>query len=153
MKSGKTETFISLRRADAGATMIEFALIAVVFFGLIGAIFDLGLGWYRYSNLTNTVALAARSTSQGLFRSRGQACAAVGGQAAATATTIYRQRYGIGNPTFNGEVLLPVGSPAAIRVSGTIPLECIFCNMFPANIILRAQADAMIEHGGFTCSK
>ena len=137
---------------EAGVATIEFALIGFVLFGLVGFIFDLGLGWFSYSNLTNTVAVAARAASQDLFRSRGQSCTAVGTQAAATANIIYRQNYGSGNPTFGGAVVVPVGSPRVVRVSGSVPLDCIFCSMMPNGVTLRAQADALIEHEGFTCT-
>ena len=137
-------------RSETGVATIEFAIIGFVVFGLIGVIFDLGLGWFRYSNLTNTVAMAARTTSQDLFKSRGKSCAAVSAQAVDTANTIYRQRYSFGNPAFTAE--FPAVVPRVIRVSGTVPLDCLFCNLLPANFTLSAQADSMIEHGGCSCT-
>lgn len=140
------------RSSERGAVAIEFALVGLLLFSFVGVIFDLGLGWFRWSNLTCTTAEAARTAAQSMFRSRGESCSAIETRVAASATTLYNQRYHFGAPTFTS-VVLPTGGPRVVRVSGAVPLDCIFCNLLPSTITMRAQAESMIEHGGFSCTR
>ncbi len=148
----KTEGAESKLAGQSGVTTVEFALVAFLLFGIVGALIDLGFGWWRYSNLTSAASLAARTTAQTLFQSHGESCSAVGDRAATNALNMFNQRYRYGRPTFTGTVQSPNVAGQAIRVTGTMPIDCIFCMLLPNTVTLRAQADALIEHRGFSCS-
>ena len=137
---------------ESGVTTIEFALVAFLLFGIVGALIDMGFGWWKYSNLTSAASTAARMTAQTLFQSHGESCAAVGTRAATNAMNTFNSRFRYGRPTFTGAIQTPNVPGQAVRVSGTMPLDCIFCMLLPNTVVMRTQADALIEHGGFRCS-
>jgi hypothetical protein len=146
-----TGTAFLCRQSERGVVAIETAIIAVIFFGIIGLIIDLGLGWFRASNLNSVASDSARLAAQSLFSSRGESCATVESRIATDAVALYNRKYAVSAATFTASIVLT--GDRRVQINGSIPLDCIFCNALPNGITLRTQADAMIEHGGFTCTR
>lgn len=68
----KPDTFLSrFRKSKAGATAIEFAIVALPFFSLLFAIFDVSLVYFSTSVLENSVATASREIRTGQAQAAG----------------------------------------------------------------------------------
>lgn len=57
-----------LRRDESGATAVEFALVGLPFFALLGAIFEIGMCVFTQQNLDNAVDRASRMVFTGAFQ-------------------------------------------------------------------------------------
>ena len=79
-------------RNHRGSTLVEFSLVALLFVGLSGAIFDYGLYFHRAALLSHATAEASR---QAVVDFSAPDCAAFHAQACGRAHASF-QRYGVG---------------------------------------------------------
>ena len=143
---------------ERGATMLEFALVSIVVFMLLGAIFDIGLSLHHRSYLQHVASDAARRIS---------ACAAVTADCSTyrecarrdldtngTATTTLSSAFASGRSVqwdFNFQL---GDNSRTLVVSGVMPLDCFFiCRFFDAGSQLSASAQTTVDGAlNGTCS-
>lgn len=149
-----------LREAEAGATMVEFTLSIFVLFGLFALIFDGGLGVWKYTVLTDSLARVTSDRAIHVEANAGLAtqlgvggCGSCGGVEACVsnlAEALIAQRYPADGVNFR--VSFPEEGPAGsilqrrfIKVDAEWPLSCVFCSVFNQSITLRASETKLLE--------
>jgi len=136
-----------LLKCSAGATMVEFSLSVLILVGLVGAVFDLGIGLRNYSLLTTVTTDIARQVSVK------SPCGNIRQGTIDRALQQMSQRYGIsGGPSFVTETPPPGTIGVDFNLVGRWPLNCIFCLLSPRELSLQATGAVSIENQGLGCS-
>lgn len=158
-----------------GATIVEFSVVALVFFTLISVIFDVGVTLWRYSLLTHTTVAVAREVSVNLFTDNGLS---VDGQNAVSTkggvpctrkdiiqnsqfpnrASLYNEciaeyaqeysqkRFGMGGLfSFSPSSLNLSSTPYKITIKGVVETQCLVCLAFPGKFRLAASAVSFSE--------
>ncbi len=135
---------------EAGATILEFALAAIVIFGLIGAVFDIGLALHHRSYLQHTVSKASREIGIRLTMAR-SCTGVVEDYLRNNATPELASAFSSGSKAKWRYALEP-GSPfPLLQIEGSVPIDCFFlCNLFPEGSQVSATASASVESGSLT---
>ena len=154
---------------EDGATMVEFALVALLVLALIGVIFDLGVGIFRYSLMTHITTEAVRDHAIILGRDSGRPCATIEGEIenrlndpAARVAYSARALGGLDLAQFRFDATLTAPPPpnllppAIVQIDAQHELQCFFC-LFIGRIngqplVLRTNSQTIIEGRGFTCA-
>ena len=124
---------------ERGASIVEFAIVGIITFGLIGIIFDLGLGIRNYTLLTYATSRAARHAALSH-----QDCEKVKERAESGAAA-FANNTGIPG-VFEAHVQSIDGSTKQqIVLSGTATFSCIFCSFLPRSIVLSASSNYVLE--------
>lgn len=163
------------RHSELGATMLEFALVVGIVFGLISGLFDLGLGLYRYSLLTHATSNVNRQMAVELNRqpiTTPAPCRCSNGMNDCSAAANQRiQQYAntelslnLNGLTATAQILTVSGAapitPAVVtpgfctdrgnqlvlRIISTYEYRCILCIMMQRSIPLTTSSQATIEN-------
>ena len=138
---------------EKGATMLEFAMVGSLVIGLLGVVFDLGIGLHHYSILTKVTTTAARDMA-GVI-SEGE-CSAIEENiinraerelAQQNISTEMATRVTF-DPDFTG---LGADEPPILRLRGNWELTCFFCMLTPRGLSISNTSEALIEDTQFTC--
>lgn len=154
--------------SQSGATLVEFAVAALFFFGTIGFICDMGVGLFRYSLLNQAAIVATRKLATSFAQTASSA------NLSTTRCQDYLDfiqtdtQYGIDLRDFVEQQHSIYGdfqlSPQIrrsssgtnnylISVEGTWKFSCLLCIYLPQQAFtLRASADALVETNSFYCS-
>ena len=147
--------------------MVEFALASVVIFGVIGLVFDFGVGLRNYNLLAHTTATVARDFAATRYTAElpeqcaGQVdattCGGLAQCAGILAENHLREELGVsGSYRFRASFNNPASSPSGrwlVRLRGDWPLDCFFCLLFPRGITISNQSDSVIESNLFSCNQ
>lgn len=129
---------------ERGATMVEFTMAFSIVVFILGAIFDIGLGYHQYSYLNHTTLRATREINVRLATTRN--CAAADRYLADVATPEMRRLGSNGANTSWSYTVDRTVQPALLRVTGAMPLSCYFlCPLLPASWNVSYTGTAFIE--------
>ncbi len=147
--------------SNCGATMLEFALMLVVFMGLTAGVFDLGIVMRNYSLLTTTTTEAVRKIAQNpcpsSTRTDRAAAFAAGylqnklGKRGSFSFEIPNGGRGRGARAEHADLKFPDSNNQNITLEGRWAVSCILCALLPKQIVLSTQSNARLE-GGYSCS-
>lgn len=153
--------------SERGATMVEFSVVAVLFFALLGLIFDIGIALHRYMLLTqfagdsaHKIAIAFTEIGPSSYTS-GLSCDSYQGFITSDPTyginlkqEVYKNYDTRGNFTLTPKFSRSGnGSYHQVSVDAIWPYDCIFCVLFPGkNIKLKVSSEAIIEDRAFSCT-
>jgi hypothetical protein len=134
-------------RSDSGATIVEFAICAILLFMLFGAIFDIGLGMHRYAMLKQVTTETTRQIAVRLQTHRD--CSFIETYLRDTASPkLYKHLTPGATPHWQTEwhtsgsgLLFPT-----FRIRSQMNMECYFlCTMFPQGIPISSSSEIVIE--------
>jgi len=158
--------------SERGATMVEMSIALVALMGIVGVLFDLGLGLHRYMMLTNVTQDAAREMATELVTT-GQPdsdCESVGEGTLRTnafeaAKKMLTEKYGL-----QGNYSQDFNQPAqdfyfdasfkkentdpdlfSVTVKGKMRLTCIFCNWLPRDLTVSVSSQGLVNSTDFSC--
>jgi hypothetical protein len=136
---------------DSGATAVEFALVLLLVFGLLGAIFTAGIAYFHYTILVHTTTISTRKTAVDV--QSGVNCAQLVAAAPGRAQGYLSSLFGFnGAPvSFQATVKHTPSGQCTLHLHGTWPVECVLCNLFGQGIALHAEGDSLIEDECFSC--
>lgn len=119
---------------DSGATLVEFAIVGALFFGLIGIIFDLGIGIRTYNLLTHTTGKAARYAALSMEDNCGELKQKAADNAAALANQLgFAAEF---EATSTGDTII---------ITGSIDMNCIICLLLPKTITISSTSARVLE--------
>lgn len=143
-----------LNSDSRGATMVEFALCLIVFFAMLGGIFDIGMMIRSYNSLDEAVRLTARgatvrvSTTENCDDARSYVVT-VGDQNLA-------KKFNISNASWVGSWFYPapgVSLKPVLQLQVSTQAKCFFlCNMFPAGTQISATAESDMDYTKTQCN-
>ncbi|MCC6219827.1 MAG: hypothetical protein IT291_01145 [Deltaproteobacteria bacterium] len=153
-------------RQQKGATMLEFSLSCLVLIGIVGAVFDVGIGFRNYVLMTHTTNEAVRefaARAGGLLlppacedlvsNKASPKCNELGACLALSAKNALEKEMGISG---DYEFLATVGSKGRefVSLEGRWPLDCFFCLLLPdnKNFTVRTRSSSLIENMNFRCA-
>ncbi len=130
---------------EQGATIVEFAMAFSIVVFILGAIFDIGLGFHQYSYLSNTTLRATREINVRLATTRN--CQTPRDYLRDVAAPQMRRLGANGaNSAWSYNVDRSV-QPALLRVTGAMPLSCYFlCPILPQGWSVSYTGTAFIEN-------
>ena len=130
---------------------MEFALVALLVLGLLGAIFTAGIAFFHYTILVHTTTIAARKTAVDV--QGGINCSTLMAAAPARASGFLTSLFGFSSApvTFSATVMHTPAGRCTLHLHGSWPVDCLFCNFFGASVALHAEGDSLIEDECFTC--
>ena len=147
---------------QCGATALQFAIVAVLFFGIIGGLFDVGVTLWRYSMLTHLTSRVSRNIESSLNAtmtlpapgcdSAPVSCDQLEKCALQMVKDTYQSMMGSKPQGLTTQLHVNNGSPVTAQLTNTIPANCFFCIFFPNQLNLRARAVAQVDVRGFECT-
>lgn len=144
MKNISVDSFTN----EQGVAMVEMAIISIVFFGMLGAIFDFGLAMKNYNLLTFTVTTTAREIALDVDACSGD-LALINKAVTAAATRLTDLGVPVTAAQFSQTRILPIStlvpSRKELQLQGDLPLQCFLCTALPNNIIVSVTGNALIE--------
>lgn len=136
-----------------GATLLEFTISALVFFGICSALFDFGVGIRNYALLTEAVSASARESGVYHYNSSTPACSDLEDQAATAAEDYLRGRLGVaGDYTFRASTSRSATGALKMKLRGEWPLSCVFCMFFPRGVTVRSSSQIIFEDPDQACA-
>jgi hypothetical protein len=149
--------------SQRGVSMVEFALICMLFFATIGFFIELSIAYFNYQLLVTTTATAARQVGvNAVFSNTGTPCAEIEDNsnpqgAAQRAQSALRSAFGINEEYFRpvrfcGDVRRDADNRCYIRIRGKWPFQCFFCLFYKGGAVLNAEGEAYIEDECFDCA-
>ena len=158
-------------KTTKGATVVEFGIIAIFFFSLLGGIFDIGLTMYRENTITHATTTVARELAVSFTaRTLPEACAEMGTFpnscpelqhcAEIAAKDYLAERFGTDTTdvAVTAEFIWPGEvsngtSRALVRLNTLWTYSCFFCLALPqSEIVISAKSRALIDDIGFLCT-
>jgi hypothetical protein len=135
-----------------GGVMIEFTLVVLLLFSLIGLLLDVGVFFYRYSLLVHALTTTARRVA--VDAGGANSCNALRTSASSRAEAYLSNSFGINTSsiTFVSGVVATPGGACVFRIEGRWPFNCLVCNIFPRGTVIRSEANALIEDECYACS-
>lgn len=130
--------------SEHGATIVEFAMAFTIVVFVLGALFDIGLGFHQYSYLNHTTLRATREINVRLATARN--CEVASGYLREVAGPEMRRLGANGANTSWSYVTDRSVQPPLLRVTGAMPLSCYFlCPLLPAGWSVSYTGTAFIE--------
>jgi hypothetical protein len=149
-------TVIEQQKKESGATILEFAIVSVFVFMLIGGVFDIGFGLYEYTYLHYTTTRAAREIAAKL--ATGGTCNDIRTHLSSVAHREMSEAFTAGAEASWGyceaqighsECLSPGGPNPQLksfRLIGQLPIHCYFlCRFLPAGLTVSTTISATID--------
>lgn len=146
----------STAAAQSGASMVEAALVIVLFLGLLGATIDLGIGLTKLNTITHLNNTVVRQSAGGVSPIE---CAGMTFLDSVTWTVFYRYCKGLEEkvPPLLGDDSLKCADfgikpnpelNAFDLFSGTaqVQVKCFFCIFFPGILNVRATSQTNLEN-------
>lgn len=135
--------------SEAGATMLEFALVAVVLFGVLGAIFDVGLALHHRSylqHLTSDAVHELAACGTGMRNCNVYAKDQCVAQVLAPKLALLQNAFAAGSGTTWRYTFALNGPSPSIQLNASMPLECFFlCRFLGANSRISVSALGSVE--------
>lgn len=157
----------ALSANERGATMLEFALVAIVLIGLLGVILDIGIALRNYSLMTNATSTVVREMAvsfagksvpelcEGVPAPPAASCALLEGCVETVAADYLGNRLGIaGQFAFDSQLAnggAATGNRYILRLQAQHTTSCFFCQLIPGGLVLTTGGIATIQNAGFTC--
>lgn len=142
-----------------GATLVEFALAAVIILGMVGFFFEGGVAYFRYSLLVNSLTHNARRLALDM---RGESCgdpAALKLRAETEVKNFLSTAYGAATDDVAVQASIaftPASAPqpnkCTLKLRARWPAYCFFCIFFQQGLAIGAEGESLIEDQCFTCS-
>lgn len=167
-KKSLNNVLLSPRFNERGATMVEFSLVGLIVFGLIGAGIDFGLALWKFSNLTHAMNVAVRDMAIDLASRSGEDCEDLAEDPVNLAAEAEAKKLllngtivlgkNLNDPTPPSETISIVSTitpltPPTLSITSQMRLDCMFCFFFPkGRPILSTRSEALIENSTFTCT-
>lgn len=161
LKIGSVSTESPLTIETRGATLVEFALAALIIMGMVGFFFEGGTAYFRYSVLVNSLTHNARRLSLDM---RGESCldpTALDTRATNEVRSYMSNSLGLGmdvsDLTVDASVVHTPStgtqpSRCTLSLRGRWPAYCFFCIFFQDDVVLGAEGESFIEDECFACS-
>lgn len=150
--------------------MVEMSLSLIVFLGVVGFIFDLGIAMYRYMILSHVTQTVTRDTATFISSlpdngANAFACSAASVSSGNDPKVIdysYQQAHSyisgsFGMSTADGTFQFDIDHARGKRflvITGNMSIPCFFCNLISRNgltITIRDQALIDVPHNRFSC--
>ncbi len=154
---------------ERGATMLEFALVSGLLFGLLGILVDFGIGIHKYALVTHATNTVARKVAIQIARESDQLCTTLDEEARESATKFIKEDMGLnsyipvrddrteqGQLDFLDSKVAPLASATGrreVQIVGHLELNCILCGFFGRTLNLTSTSRAAIERQDFSCEE
>jgi Flp pilus assembly protein TadG len=144
----------NFRQNTRGATMVEFALCLIVFFAMLGGLFDIGMMVRSYNSLDEAVRLTVRGATVRVATS--EDCNDARTYVVTVGDQNLASKYNIANASWVGQWFYPaagVSLKPTLKLQVSTQAKCFFlCNMFPAGAQISASAEADMDYNREVCT-
>ena len=134
--------------SQLGATMVEAALVMVLFMTLVTGIIDLGILFSRYSSMAHLTATVSRKHSVSI----GMSCSSIENTAESELEVSLKQS-GLSSPVVDAEIkdidlgLGPGKEVKSLSLNATWNVSCFFCLALPRDLTLSVTSLNVISSG------
>ena len=152
-----------MRKAERvrGVAMVEFAIIAFIFFGVIGAFYEIGIAFFHYNLLVHSLTYVARGVGADVLSATTEA-ALISTDPADTDSAPNRAKayledtFGVDltGVTFTAEVecaCVPVAG-CSLTIRAVWPIQTFFGIYLPDNLSIEAEGHGLIEDECYACT-
>jgi Flp pilus assembly pilin Flp len=130
--------------SEQGATLVEFAIMAVLAIGIFGVFIDVSIGLAAFNNLTNVTEEISRhiavSRNSCLLQCQGMDLRPFIEDDINLAKKFDELQ--ADGASFTGEL---VNGSTRLRVSSTLPLNCVFCTFLPQEVEFDTTSESLLE--------
>ena len=140
------KNYSSTLNGQEGATIVEFAFVALFMLLVFGAFTDIGLGIHRYALLKEVTTESTREISARLQTRRD--CSEISEYLLTKANSKLKNGYGIQTTPTWQMTWDSAGATqfAVMRIRSEMPIQCFFlCSLLPKNWKVHSSSESLID--------